>query len=197
MDKYGVGNDHYCYPDSAVLKNRLNIREMSLLESAERDITSFTIQQIDFEPPPYNIDYLQKLHYQLFSELYEWAGEIRDIDISKGRTRFCTYSRIEVEAQKLFLTLEGEDWLQGLDKAHFCIKLAEYYIEFNMIHPFREGNGRVQRLFFEHLVLANGFILDWGKVGRDEWLNANIHGFYVNYQPMENIFNRIVNQVDN
>lgn len=71
MDKYDTGNDHYCYPNSDILKNRLNIQEMTLLESAEREITSFTIQSIYFELPPYNLDYMRKLHRQLFSELYD------------------------------------------------------------------------------------------------------------------------------
>ena len=195
MDRYDVGNDHYCYGHSEVLKNRLNIREMAVLENAEREITSFTIQKISFKPPPYDLMYMKLLHRELFSDLYEWAGEIRNIDISKGGTRFCTHWRIEIEIQKLFSNLEKDNWLKHLDKNCFCVKLAEYYIEFNMIHPFREGNGRVQRLFFEHLVLAAGFTLDWADVCREEWLSANIDGVLVNYLPMKQIFERIVNAV--
>lgn len=192
MDKYDAGNDHYCYPNSDILKNRLNIQEMTLLESAEREITSFTIQRIYFELPPYNLDYMRKLHRQLFSELYDWAGEIRTINISKGGTLFCIHSRIEIETQKLFTSLEEEHWLQYLDKDGFCEKLAEYYVEFNMIHPFREGNGRVQRLLFEHLALSVGFTLDWSDVEREEWLKANIDGVQVNYEPMKRIFQKVV-----
>ncbi len=130
MDKYDTGNDHYCYPNSDILKNRLNIQEMTLLESAEREITSFTIQSIYFELPPYNLDYMRKLHRQLFSELYDWAGAIRTINISKDGTLFCVHDRIEIETQKLFMALEKDNWLQNLDKDILCKKLAEYYIEF-------------------------------------------------------------------
>ena len=73
-------------------------------------------------------------------------------------------------------------------------KLAEYYCEFNMIHPFREGNGRVQRIFFEHLALYNGYELDWSDISTEEWIQANIDGVAVNYGSMETIFNRILSE---
>lgn len=82
--------------------------------------------------------------------------------------------------------------MQYLDKDGFCEKLAEYYVEFNIIHPFREGNGRVQRLLFEHLALSVGFTLDWSDVEREEWLKANIDGVQVNYEPMKRIFQKVV-----
>ena len=88
--------------------------------------------------------------------------------------------------------MEKEEWLKGLNKNDFCEKLAEYYCEFNMIHPFREGNGRVERLFFEHLALSNGYVLDWSDIDREAWIQANIDGVYVNYEPMRNIFRKVV-----
>lgn len=96
-------------------------------------------------------------------------------------------------SQKLFRSLKKEKWLQkDLTKEEFCNKLAEYYCEFNMIHPFREGNGRVQRLLFEHLSLAAGYDLDWGKIEPSERIQANIDGVNVDYEPMSQIFKRIV-----
>ncbi|KPB68023.1 Cell filamentation protein Fic [Pseudomonas ficuserectae] len=61
-----------------------------------------------------------------------------------------------------------------------------------MIHPFREGNGRVQRILFEHLALSAGYELDWATVSQEEWVRANIDGVNVNYGPMKDIFERIV-----
>jgi len=192
MDKYDAVNDHYCYQGTATLKNKLNIKDMGELENAEREITAITVRQVTFGRPPYDLNYMKALHSQLFSDLYHWAGQIRSVDISKGRTPFCTCSRIEAEAKKLFMHLENDNWLEDLAKNYFCEKLAEYYIEFNMIHPFREGNGRVQRLLFEHLALAAGYDLDWNDVNQTEWVQANIDGVDVNYAPMEKIFKRIV-----
>ncbi|WP_206413079.1 Fic/DOC family protein [Lysobacter enzymogenes] len=192
MDKYDVSNDHYCLPGSGVLKNKLGILSMEGLEAAEREITGYTHRLIEYSPPPYSLDTLKRIHFQLFSPLYDWAGEQRNVDISKGGTRFCTNSRIEAESGKRFDALRAENWLKGLGHAAFCERLAEHYCELNMIHPFREGNGRAQRVLFEHIALSAGFELNWTHVEPQEWLAANIEGVRVDYRRMCEIFKRIV-----
>ena len=194
VDKYDTGNDYYCYPGTSVLKNKLNIKDESILENAEREITSVSIRNIRYSDPPYNIEYFKNLHLTLFSELYEWAGKTRDVDISKGGTRFCTAYRIIPEIEKIFSQLKTEKYLKNVAGNEFAKKLAEYYAEFNVIHPFREGNGRVQRLFFEHLAAYNGYVLDWSLISQDEWIKANIDGFNVQYQSLTNIFMRILSR---
>lgn len=197
MDKYDAANDHYCYPGTNILKNKLNIREMDKLERAERDITAITVRKIKFSHPPYDLNYMRTLHRQLFSDLYEWAGELRNVDISKGGTRFCHCRYIEAQSQKLFKKLSADNWLKKLSTHDvFCEKLAEYYCEFNMVHPFREGNGRVQRLLFEHLALAAAYDLDWKDVQPNEWIKANIDGVAINYEPMARIFKHIARSVE-
>ena len=192
MDKYDATNDHYCYPGTSILINKLNITDENVLENAERDITNQTINDISYQAPPYTLDYFKELHSVLFSALYDWAGDIRSVDISKGGTRFCTCARVAPESDKLFTLLAEENWLKNLSKNQLSSKLAEYYCEFNMIHPFREGNGRVQRVFFEHLALSVGFELDWSDITQAEWISANIDGVNVNYAPMEAIFRRVL-----
>jgi len=71
------------------------------LAEAERELTAIAADEIDFNPPPYSLDYLQSLHRYLFQDIYDWAGEIRTVDISKDDTRFCTVTRIEAEAEKI------------------------------------------------------------------------------------------------
>ena len=195
MDKYDISNDYYCYRGTDILKNKLGIQGMDELERAEREITALTIRKITFNPPPYDLKYLQHLHYLLFIDLYEWAGELRSVDIAKGGTRFCNCTRIVPESQKIFDGLQKELWLNNLSKEAFCERLAEYYCECNMIHPFRERNGRVQRLLFEHLALAAGYDLNWENVSQNEWVQANIDGVNVDYEPMAKIFKRIVNAI--
>ncbi|MGZ8173572.1 Fic/DOC family protein [Methylobacter sp.] len=192
MDKYDVGNDHYCYPNTTVLKNKLGITDERTFEEAEREITKISAYNIKDAKPPYHLQYLQHIHAILFAELYDWAGQIRDVNISKGGTSFCIAPRIIPEIGKLFKKLEDENYLQNLSYNDFVMKLAEYYAEFNMIHPFREGNGRVQRLFFAHLAAFNGFELDWESISQADWIKANIDGFYVQYQPLADIFERVL-----
>ena len=172
----------------------MNIHDEHKLELAERDITNKTINNVIYQSPPYDLENFKSIHSTLFFNLYDWAGQIRDVSISKGGTVFCIYSRIEPEANKLFESLAIDNYLSGLSRLNFSRKLAEYYCEFNMIHPFREGNGRVQRVFFEHLALSGGYELDWQDVTKDEWVKANIDGVQVDYARMEAIFNRILSE---
>ena len=108
-DKYGVGNDPDCYPGTAVLKNKLGIKDARLLEEAEAEFAATAAETIEIEAPPFNLDYLCSLHRQLFDEVYEWAGDIRLVDISKGQTRFCIASRVVPEAEQVVLRLMFDD----------------------------------------------------------------------------------------
>ena len=93
-DKYGAGADPYCYPNTDILINALDIHDDIWLEEAERDISALCANTIEFAPPPYDLNYLALIHKALFSDLYPWAGKLRTIDISKGETRFCSYQHV-------------------------------------------------------------------------------------------------------
>ena len=100
-DKYGVSQDRYCYQGTDVLINRLNIQEADALDEAEARFTSEryrNYQSVCISVSDFSFDHLKFLHKHLFQDLYDWAGEVRDVDISKGNTRFCTAGRIEPEA---------------------------------------------------------------------------------------------------
>jgi cell filamentation protein len=193
MDKYDVQSDCYCYQNSSVLINRLNISDEGDFENAEREITKISISNVHYSPPPYNLRYLQNIHIALFSELYDWVGEIRTVDISKSQTRFCNVNRIIPEVEKIFFNLDGENYLSGLPRNKLIERLAYFYGEFNMIHPFREGNGRVQRIFFEHLALYNEYNFLWSNIfSKDKWIEANIHSTFIGAEKLEEIFDSIL-----
>jgi cell filamentation protein len=69
---------------------------------------------------------------------------------------------------------------------------AQLYIELNMTHPFREGNGRAQRILFEHIIINCGYEFSLDDLTEEEWLQANIAGVNCNYEPMTNIFDRCI-----
>jgi cell filamentation protein len=106
LDKYGTGDDPYCYPNSSILVNLLDIKKDEDLNEAEASFTKLALEEIEFESANYDLNYLQDIHCKLFKEIYEWAGEIRTIDLSKGSTRFCICSRIDPEAAKIFSVME-------------------------------------------------------------------------------------------
>lgn len=66
------------------------------------------------------------------------------------------------------------------------------YSDINMLHPFREGNGRAQRVFFEHIIVNAGFEISWEPVSQDQWLRANIAAVACDYGPMEAVFERCI-----
>ena len=157
IDKYGVGRDSYCYSGTHTLKNLLGIKEEALLESAEREITEIEAQRLTMSPPPYDYSYLKSIHKSLFSDIYEWAGKQRTVDISKNETRFCAVARIEPEADKLFDQLKKNSHFENLSKDQLVVAAAQFYSDLNALHPFRDGNGRTQRILFEHI------IFNWGS----------------------------------
>ncbi|WP_200866024.1 Fic/DOC family protein [Alcanivorax sp. P2S70] len=99
---------------------------------------------------------------------------MRTVDVSKGDTRFCTTQRIVPEAEKLFDLLAEKGWFEGLSRDVFIDELAGLYGELNMVHPFREGNGRALRLLFEFIIVNVGYEISWSGVDEEEWLEANI-----------------------
>lgn len=191
-DKYGAGADPYCYPNTDILINALDIHDDIWLEEAKRDISALCANTIEFAPPPYDLNYLALIHKALFSDLYPWAGKLRTIDISKGETRFCSYQRIQVEAGKLFAGVNYGQLFIELPRQELIKSIAEFYAELNIVHPFREGNGRAQRILFEHMIINCGYEIDWSLTDADEWLHANIAGYHCQYQPMYSIFEKCI-----
>lgn len=191
-DKYGVGGDPACYPGTDVLINKLDLRDPDLLARAEAEFAAIAVEQIDLEGPPFDFDYLRRLHRQLFSEVYDWAGQARSVDVSKGQTRFCTASRIVPETNRLLGPLLTQENISGLERVDLVRRTAELYGDLNMVHPFREGNGRVMRLFFEHLILFCGYSVTWEPVERDEWVDACIAAVDCDYRPLIALLDRCI-----
>lgn len=192
-DKYGISQDIYCYSGTDVLINLLNIRDIEVLEEAEIAFTTeryLSYQSDKSDISQFNFSHLKFLHLYLFQDVYEWAGKIRKVDISKGNTRFCTFSRIEPEAIKLFNNIP-----QLADHAHLTdlVKdLANLFCELNLLHPFREGNGRTLRFFFEEMLFVLGYEITWPAISQNDWVDANIAGVYLDLEPLIAIFTSAV-----
>jgi cell filamentation protein len=151
-------------------------------------------ESIEFTPPPYDLSYLKSIHQRLFSDLYDWAGELRTVDISKDETHFCMTSRIEPEANKLFDSLAKADWFQNLDRTSLISASAELFGDINVVHPFREGNGRAQRILFEHIIVNAGYEISWWAVDAQEWVQANIDAVVCDYAALTSVFERCIGQ---
>jgi fido (protein-threonine AMPylation protein) len=132
----------------------------------------------------------------LFSDLYEWAGQLRTVDISKGNNRFAHHAHIAGAATALFKQLAEEKSLAGLDTASFSKRLAHYLGELNALHPFREGNGRAQREFASHLAHANGYYIGWEDMTQQDLLQASIESFQGDTAKLEDLLRQHIDPLE-
>lgn len=175
--KYGSLSGKYFYPKTNVLVNKLEIREENLLKEAELLLTSQRLTELQAHPLPGNFDlaHLREIHRYIFQDLYEFAGKIREVNISKGNFLFASAQHIVPNANKLFTDLAKENLLMGLDLDSFSKRSAHYMAELNVIHPFSEGNGRAIREFIRALALLKShYVIKWDAVSGEELLKASI-----------------------
>lgn len=188
----------YCYPGTNVLMNKLNIRDLDVLHEAERDYSS--VRQAELAnmgvTGDFSFRHLCSIHRQLFQDVYFWAGKIRTVDISKG-TIFCLVQFIESQFDALYGELKKEKFLADIsDKSEMSKRLAFYLGEINMIHPFREGNGRTQRIYIEQLCLNNGrFEIDFTEVTKEEMITASVRSANASNDMLEQLIERCLIQL--
>ena len=192
---YDFEDPTYCYPGTDVLRNKLGIHDSDELSSAEAGITLLRIMDLARNPVAgkFDSDHLREIHRRLFSDIYDWAGEYRTVEISKGLP-FCYCANIQTSLDSLFSELRSEQYLRTVaDRETMVCRLAYYLVELNVIHPFREGNGRVQRKFLEQLAEEAGFELNLDGVGSNEMIFASKEGMAGNYRPMEAVIRKSLN----
>ena len=193
-DKYGVEQDPDCYPGTDTLKNLLDLRTDDELSEAESRISAAAAELLEFIEPPYSLNTLKLIHNALFSRIYNWAGEIRTSKISKGNTQFCMPNRIEPEAEKEFRKMAAASWFEGYARDALVNAIAESYGSLNVVHPFREGNGRTQRILFEWIIVNAGYEINWWEVDQEEWIEANIFSYYGDDRHLILVFDRCIGQ---
>lgn len=185
MPKYPADSkDPYLDPVTGILRNRLGISDQAALDRMEATFAMVRSYELDTAAPSrpgatdrFDLAHLQSVHRRLFGDVYSWAGELRSVDIVKGQTRFAHAGAIESAGQQLFNQLAREQHLRGLDADEFSRRAGHYLGEINVLHPFREGNGRAQRAFVNQLAHQAGYHVDWTNVTRDEMTRASIAAY--------------------
>jgi cell filamentation protein len=168
------------------------------LHQAERDYSSIRQAEIVKKgvTGDFSMKHLCSIHRQLFQDIYTWAGKTRTVDISKG-TIFCLVQFIDSQFDDMYRKLKKENFLKDItDKREMAVRLAYYLGELNMIHPFREGNGRTQRIYIEQLCLNNGrFEIDFTEVTKDEMIAASVRSANASNDLLEELlFKCLVDQ---
>ena len=165
-----------CYPETAVLINKLNIRDGQKLTQVEADITKLRIAQWEMRPlvGTFDFEHYKAIHRYMFGDLYDWAGQVRTVNLAKKRTHFCPIEEIESRGKRIFDRLRQLAYLKGMEHDDFVEQFADFYCSTNEIHPFREGNGRTQRLFLSQLARNAGYSLNFSGVDSDLLMIATI-----------------------
>lgn len=149
------------------LNNKLNITDSSELARVEEELTKKKAKEL-FDSGyldkliPGTFETLSKIHEFLFSEIYDFAGVVRDVNIAKGNFRF---------APVMYLDMALEN-VSKMPQTTFD-EIVEKYVEMNIAHPFREGNGRSTRIWLD-LILKKELklVVDWSVIDKDDYLMA-------------------------
>jgi cell filamentation protein len=150
-----------------ILENKLNITNQVELAKAEERLSKQRAKQLFDTGDIENVEVgtfagLAFIHRYLFSDIYAFAGNIRDVNIAKGNFRFAPLMYLEASLKHV----------DAMPQSTFD-EIVEKYVEMNVAHPFREGNGRATRIWLD-LMLKRGLqlVVDWNQVDKEDYLLA-------------------------
>ena len=173
---YESKNSVYCYKGTNVLVNKMNIKAPIALKNYETSVIGLKLMTLSKQgiTGKFDVSHFVSIHKFLFEDIYPFAGLFRTENIAKDCFQFAEWEYIENELTRLLSELKSENFLANLTKEKFAERLAYYWAELNVLHPFREGNGRAIREFIRELAAWNGYELDLTKTTPKNMLDACI-----------------------
>ncbi len=195
--------DPYVDPLHNVLRNKVGAITYDELRNAEGEFVTLRIGEF-FETLPIRVsgtlDDLRYLHRALFQDIYDWAGEIRTVEIraAEGSEFFLpSPNKIAMGIAWANDELKKDRMLKGLPLSSFAERLAYHYDNYNFVHPFREGNGRTQRLLWTLLCHDAGYDLRWQSVtGKENDRASRLAAEEQDLTPLTEMFSRIATPCD-
>ena len=187
-------SDPYIDPETGILRNLVGARSITELHEREANISVVGELLTDAIPRTNNFAELSAIHKTLFGPVYDWAGKKRTVNIRRGNgDYFLNYGNLDTGLNFVFNSLAESNYLIGLARDDFVQQIAYFYEQLNYIHPFREGNGRTQRLFWTRVARDAGYRIDWSQVVGSELDEASrIAREEDNMRPLVEMFSRIV-----
>lgn len=185
------GRDPYLLPGSNVLRNKLGITDPGELDYNEREIVMQRIRE-GVPSGDFDLSHLQTIHRHLFQDIYDWAGEIRTLEISKGGNQFQFRQYIETGMKDVHGRLVKSDFLRGLGPDAFAKGAGAIMGDINYVHPFREGNGRTQLQYLRLLGAQAGYKVRIDQLDPAAWLDASRAAHRADYGPMSAEIGRVL-----
>lgn len=191
MNLYDAFDDPNCYEGTTVLKNKLDLRTQDELTDFEHAIVS---QRAEEPLPAGDLDqqHYCAIHRHLYQDVYDWAGELRTVRTAKGGNPFCYPEHMEAQLKKLFGEFAAAKQFRELDADEFAKAAAHFLAELNVIHPFRDGNGRTQLTFLKLIATAAGHNIDFNRLDAPAMLQAMIASFGGKEEPLAHLIRQMI-----
>jgi len=184
-------DDPYLYPGTRTLRNRLGILDWDVLDRAERRIVAERSSQ-SVPGGSFDLSHLQAIHRHLFQDVYDWAGELRTVEINKGGHQFQFRQYIETGMADVHRRLSRARFLRDLSPTEFADQAGVIMGDVNYIHPFREGNGRAQAQYLKQLATQPGHRLDLTRLDPAAWIEASKASHATDYALMAEAIRRAI-----
>ena len=174
----------YCYPpDHVVLRNRLGIRRAAALDRAERRLVTQRMRE-GVPQGDFDLAHLRAIHKHLFQDVYEWAGELRTVEISKSGHQFQLRRYIERGMADIHSRIVATEYFRNKKLADFAQAAGRIIGDVNDVHPFREGNGRAQAQYLKQLAERAGPGLDLTRLEPATWVASSVQAHEGAYESM-------------
>ena len=179
-----------CYEGTTCLINKFGIKDEKKLSQMETLITTAKCKELEVNPidGDFGFEHYKAIHKYIFEDLYDWAGLVRTVSISKKGTVFTLPESIEPLADRIFTGLQKENCYIGYDNDQYIESIVDFYCRTNMLHPFREGNGRTQRVFLTQLIRHSGHDINFSTIDTDELMIATIQSANGIVDYLRNLF---------
>ena len=183
--------DPYLIPGSKVLRNRLGISDARELDRIERRLVGDRMVE-RIPTGSFDLSHLRAIHRHLFQDIYDWAGELRTVEISKGGHQFQFRRYIQTGMADVHRRLVQSKFLKGLRGDGFAREAGAIIGDVNYIHPFREGNGRTQAQYLKQLAVQAGHDLDLRQIDRRLWIEASMASHGADYSLMAKVIRQAI-----
>ncbi|MFO7911983.1 MAG: Fic family protein [Desulfotignum sp.] len=191
MKRYKVAKFHLI-PGTNILKNKPGITNQKDLDRFE--LLSF-LARLDTVPDgDLSTGHMKQIHAHTLQDVYDWAGEFRDVPIEKGISVFCRPEFINQEIDRITKSFAISEF-KGMSIEEFSKELSEIVSELNAVHPFLDGNGRAIRVYAQKISIAVGFRLDVSKLRGKTWNTASEKSFFGNNRDLFKILEKNLSRI--
>jgi cell filamentation protein len=166
---------YFTEPGSDVLRNKIGARskvELAFVEYRLRAVRQTEIERGDVDiPRTFDKAHLQAIHRHLLQDVYDWAGQFRNVGTGKRGQSFAPYQQLDEWVEDIGAAIRRRDW-STMSRQEFVENIALIYVHQNLAHPFREGNGATDKIYLSHVAEMSSHRLDFDRVEKSEWKEA-------------------------